>query len=65
VTGTRSQKASFTDPLTGFLPTTQMAKVQTQSRYQPKPKVKRGRHRKSDSASKESKNYVKPYKGQG
>jgi hypothetical protein len=42
-----------------------MAKVQTQSSHQPKPKVKRGRHRKSDSASKESKKYVKPYKGQG
>lgn len=40
------------------------AKQNTLSLYQPKPKGK-GRHSKKASTTKTSKNYVKPYKGQG
>lgn len=44
-----------------------MAKVQSTSNFKKKPKVKRpGVHAKTKMSScKTSKNYVKPYKGQG
>ena len=41
-----------------------MAKVQSVSSYVSKSK-KRGKHSKQDSPNKASKNYTKPYKGQG
>jgi hypothetical protein len=41
-----------------------MAKVQTATSYVSKSK-KRGKHSKQESSNKRSKNYKKPYKGQG
>lgn len=41
-----------------------MAKVQTTTSYRSKSR-KRGKHSKQASANKKSKNYQKPYRGQG
>lgn len=42
-----------------------MAKQQTNGIYKPRNKNKKGRASKSKSTNKQSKNYRKPYKGQG